>query len=135
MDLIYVDDDRFFINLFLTISSLSGKNIIGGDWNCVLNPILDRSTGIDQTHHKSREIIQNLMKELQLVDIWRHYNPIDITYSCHSKTFNTYSHLDYFLISADLLPHMGECSYDSITISDHASCNIKYTQRFIDRPS
>lgn len=130
------DDDRFFTNLFLTISSLSGKNIIGGDWNCVLNPILDRSTGIDQTHHKSREIIQNFMKELQMIDIWRHYNPIDITYSCYSKTFNTYSRLDYFLISADLLPNMGECSYDSIIISDHASCNIKYTHKdlLIDPP-
>ena len=130
------DNDSFFTNFFLIVSSLPGKNIIGGDWNCVINPVIDRSTGIDQTHHKSREIIQHFIKELNIVDIWRHNNPSDVIYSCHSKTFNTYSRIDYFLISAELLSNMTDCSYDSITISDHATCNIKYRHKnlMIDPP-
>lgn len=124
-----IDDDCFFTNIFLTISSLPGKIIMGGDWNCVLDPVLDRSTGIDQTHSKSRVIIQEFMKELQLVDVYQYFNPSSIAYSCHSKTFNTYSRIDFFLVSSDLLSNMEDCSYDSITISDHASCNIKYIQK------
>lgn len=130
------DDDRFFTNVFLTISSLPGKIIIGGDWNCVLDSRLDRFSGVDQTHCKSRVVIQDFMKELQLVDVYRHLNPTVTAYSCHSKTFNTYSRIDYFLVSADLLTNILDCTYDSITISDHASCNIKYIQKnlMVDPP-
>lgn len=121
------DDDTFFTNLFLTISSLHGKCIIGGDWNCVLDPSKDRQTGTDQAHNKSRKTILNFMKELHLIDIWRQLKPDDILFSCHSKTFNTYSRIDYFLVSASLLSNIKTCSYDSILISDHAPCNIIYT--------
>ena len=32
------DDDKFNNDLFLRISSLPGKHIIAGDFNCVLDP-------------------------------------------------------------------------------------------------
>lgn len=43
------DSPSFFEKLFLTVSDLEGFNIIGGDFNCTLDPIMDRSTQIDTT--------------------------------------------------------------------------------------
>ena len=39
------DDLNFYNNLFLLVSSLHGDIIIGGDFNCTLEPKLDRSSG------------------------------------------------------------------------------------------
>lgn len=36
------DNPKFFEDLFLTLSTLQGSFIIGGDFNCTLNPLLDR---------------------------------------------------------------------------------------------
>lgn len=41
------DNPAFFRHLFLSVASLPGGYIIGGDFNCTLIPTLDRSTGKD----------------------------------------------------------------------------------------
>lgn len=69
------DDPSFYQNLFLSISSYPGQYIIGGDFNCVLDPTQDRSTGIDTSHQQTRKIIKKFMSDLNLIDIWRYLNP------------------------------------------------------------
>lgn len=81
-----IDDPKFFHNLFLTVSSLSGSYIIAGDFNCTLNPELDRSSGIDNSHSKGRQPIQHFLKEHNMTDIWRDMNPKGLKYSCYSNT-------------------------------------------------
>lgn len=49
------DCPSFFEKLFLLLSSLLGKLIIAGNFNCTLSPSLDRSTGSDTTHIQSRK--------------------------------------------------------------------------------
>jgi exonuclease III len=44
------DIPKFYCNLFLTLSSLSGSYVIAGDFNCTLDPVRDRSSGCDQSH-------------------------------------------------------------------------------------
>lgn len=44
------DDPKFYNNLFLTISNLSRQYIIAGDFNCTLDPLKDRSSGLDNSH-------------------------------------------------------------------------------------
>ena len=41
------DNPTFFEDFFLTLSSLYGLNIIGGDFNCTLNPSGVPSTKCD----------------------------------------------------------------------------------------
>ena len=36
-----VDDANFYVDLFLTLSASGGSYIIGGDFNCTLNPVVD----------------------------------------------------------------------------------------------
>lgn len=70
-----VDDPSFYQNFFLTIASYPGHYVIGGDFNCVLNPVVDRSSGIDNTHQQSKKIIIKYLTDLNLVEIWRYLNP------------------------------------------------------------
>lgn len=118
------DDPSFYQNLFLSISSYPGQYIIGGDFNCVLDPTQDRSTGIDTSHQQTRKIIKKFMSDLNLIDIWRYLNPNKRDYSCFSSTYKTYSRIDYFLISHGLLSKIEKCWHDSILLSDHAPISL-----------
>ena len=63
------DDPKFFSELFLLLASLQGQYLMAGDWNVTLNPVKDRSTHLDKTHSKSREVIHQFAKDLNLRDI------------------------------------------------------------------
>lgn len=120
------DDPNFFSNLFLNLSTLNRHYIIAGDFNCTLDPNKDRSTHLDTTHTKSRAVIHQFMKELNLRDIWSDRNPDVTVYLCFPGTHNLDSQIDYFLISASLAYKIKDCNYESILISDHATNNLVY---------
>ena len=120
------DDTQFYNNLFLTLSTLHGHICMAGDFNCTLNPTLDKSLGVDTSHMQSRKIIQHFIGELNLCDIWRHRNPSRREYSCYSATHN-FSRIDYFLISKCMIPNVNDTMYKSIVISDYALLLVNYT--------
>lgn len=129
------DIPKFYSNLFLTLSTFSGFYVMGGDFNCALDPIRDRSSGHDQSHKQTRKTLNYFIKDLNLVEIWRHLHPKDIQYSCFSRTHQSYSRIDYFLISATLMSYITDCSYDSIVISDHAPVSFNYIDpKFLGNP-
>ena len=49
--------------------------ILGGDFNCPLNPLLDKKGGILTPRKSVVKTIESLQDELDLVDIWRIKNP------------------------------------------------------------
>ncbi len=49
-----------------------------------------------------------------------------ISYSSYSAMHQTYSRIDYYLISAQMLNDTTDCSYHSIVISDHAALSLSY---------
>ncbi len=63
------DETKFYDNLFLTISNLSGHYVVAGDFNCTPDPSRDRSSGFDNIHTRSRKTVHHFMKELNLLDI------------------------------------------------------------------
>lgn len=129
------DIPKFYSNLFLTVSSLSGSYVIGGDFNCTLDPIRDRSSACDQSHRQTRKTLHHFIKDLNLSEIWRQLHPKDIKYSCFSKTHQSYSRIDYFLISATMLSYITDCFYDTIVISDHAPIIFTYSDpRLLSNP-
>jgi len=119
------DNPSFFERLFLTVSALEGLYIIGGDFNCALDPVLDRSTQIDTTHVQARKTLINYLKDLRLIEVWRTQNPNKREYSCYSSSHKTHSRIDYFLISMELMSHVKRCWYNSIVISDHATVSME----------
>ena len=119
-----VDRPSFFRGLFLSMAALPGDLIIGGDFNCTLQPEIDKSTGTDTSHNQTRKELLQCMKEFNLIDIWREGHPNQLTFSCYSSTCKTFSRIDYYLASASLMSNISQCWYDSIVISDHASVSF-----------
>lgn len=68
-----------------------------------------------------------LIRELNLLDIWKDYEPKKTEYCSYSSTYQTHSHIDYFLISASIISKVQECYYGSIVISDHTAVSLVYT--------
>lgn len=120
------DDPAFFRHLFLSLAALPGHLVIGGDFNRALQSELDRSTGIDTSHPQARKELLQCMKDFNLIDVWRNMHPSKQTFSCYSSTYQTFSRIDYFLISADLIHKITSSWYDSILISDHAPTSFLF---------
>lgn len=118
------DNPIFFEDFFLTLSSLYGLNIIGGDFNCTLNPLVDRSTKNDPHKKQSRKTILQYITDLNLAEIWRKLNPDKLEYSCYSGIHKSRSRIDYFLVSQELVSKIKKCWYDCIVISDHSPISM-----------
>ena len=69
----------FFNNLLVTLQKNNldeEENIImGGDFNCPLNPSIDKKGGLLNPRKAVISTIGNLQEELDLVDMWRVKNP------------------------------------------------------------
>lgn len=127
------DDPKFFENVFLLISSFSGNALIAGDFNCTLDPKLDRSTGVDSSHIHSRKKLLQYMKDLNLCDPWRRSNSDKLEFSYYSSRFKSYSRIDYFLISSSMFSSVIDCNYNSMLLSDHCPISLVYRARGVVR--
>ena len=73
--------------LFQSENLDSEENIIlGGDFNCPLNPALDQRGGIMIPSRAAIDSIESLQTELDLVDIWRIKNPQKRSYTWSQKS-------------------------------------------------
>lgn len=116
-----VDDVGFFEHLFSLFPDLNTYALIlGGDLNCWLDPVLDRSSTNPSTVGRSARFIQAFLSNYGVCDVWRFLHPGNREYSFSSHVHHTYSRIDYFFIDNNLIPLVHSCIYQSIVISDHA---------------
>ena len=104
--------------------------IIGGDFNTVLEPDVDKIGGISITRAKSREIIKTTMESFDRNDIWRllNNNTMQFTWHSSSKPY-IFSRLDYFLVSNSIVNSVCDCTIIPGFKSDHSivTMNIHLT--------
>ena len=92
-------DCKFFNKLFSTIPSDNDYNlIIGGEFNCVLNTILDRSSNKTQLLTKSAKIIDDFIAWNGVSDIWRFTFNSKRAFSFFSDVHHTYTQINYFFL-------------------------------------
>ena len=72
--------------------------IIGGDFNCLLNPSLDKKGGTIVPRKSVIKTIDCLRDELDLVDIWRIKNPSLKSFTWSQNSPMILCRLDYWLI-------------------------------------
>lgn len=94
--------------------------IIGCDLNCYLDPYLDRLSSRPPPVIKSVQVLNNLIKSRNLVDIWRVQHPTDKDYSFYSHVHKSYSRIDYFFVDSNLISQVTNTKYHNILISDHS---------------
>ena len=96
-------DDDFFnaLSQQLVSKTDTSKVIISGDWNITFNRI-NKLGGLPWKATSSRNKLVDLMKELNLTDIYRELHPKSKSFTYVSKSLNLKSRIDYFLISRSL---------------------------------
>lgn len=116
---------EFFSSLENTLKDLRPNNyILGGDFNCVLDNSLDRSTPPAANSDASKTTLTHLIRELQCEDIWRLHHPDEKVFT-HRSHFGTAVRIDRFytsrvfrhaIISSDISP-CPHTDHDLITAS------------------
>jgi len=99
--------------------------IIGGDFNCPLNTILDKKGGILTPRKSVVSIINSIQDYLDLIDIWRVKNPNTKSYTWSQNSPLIFCRLDYWLISNNL--HDLTTSTDIIPAikTDHSAISLE----------
>lgn len=90
------DDYNFFNKLF---SAIPGDNnyklIIGGDFNCVLSTVLDRSSNKPQPLTKSAKVVNEFIAHNGVSDIWR--------FKFNNKKYSPFSRMSITLTLASTI--------------------------------
>ena len=68
-------DRRQFFSLLEPFFSSRHHNIIGGDFNSIVTPTLDKQEGNVTSRQYALRVLHNLTSQFDLVDIWRQRNP------------------------------------------------------------
>uniref|UniRef100_A0A3B4FC99 exodeoxyribonuclease III n=1 Tax=Pundamilia nyererei TaxID=303518 RepID=A0A3B4FC99_9CICH len=96
-------DDEFYTVLFSQLVVMDCANIIlAGDFNCVLCPKMDQLPP-QSTLTKNSKALWQIVNELDLMGVWRHYNPLSKEYTFHSNPHLSASRIDYIFITLSLL--------------------------------
>ena len=80
------------------------KIIMGGDFNCALNPLLDRQGTAKFFRPKIALIdsIQDIMLKFEVQDIWRIKNPYKRSFTWQHSGKYQFSRIDFWLTSSNL---------------------------------
>ncbi len=114
------DDPEFFINLFAVLDSFSDASIIiGGDFNLVLDNVLDQNGSKKHRNRKARESLLQYMTHYKLTDIFRHKFPTVKKFSRLQKLPAASSRLDFFLIDGSLVENVKNVDIVPGIMSDH----------------
>lgn len=115
------DNPEFFKKVFDLIPNISDTNlIIGGDFNCVLDPYLDKSYSTKIVSSNSSKFLNSYITNSNMFDVWRILYPTAREYSFHSQAHNLYTRIDYFILDGKLMPQVCTAKYHNIIISDHS---------------
>ncbi|XDV33463.1 hypothetical protein PO909_003868 [Leuciscus waleckii] len=103
--------------------------VIGGDFNTTLDYILDKDSTKDSAVHKTRrKSILEIMKILDLQDVWREKHPHEKVYTYSCKT--PMSRLDYVFMLEKDLPCVQNCDiWQDKELSDHYPVRLTLTMK------
>lgn len=93
--------------------------VLGGDFNCTINSYLDRNH--DEPHHPSAESLKKIIKEHNLVDVWRESFPGARQYTWLKANSNHVSgaRLDRFYVKKDYRGRFFSSTISPSFLSDH----------------
>lgn len=129
------DDPAFITKLFTSFPNIDRYHVImGGDFNLVQDPDLDKSSSNTTPPTKSAKTLKAFADQLGLSDPWRRKSPTTKSFSFFSQVHHTYSRIDFFLLDNRLFPNVNACDYHSIAISDHAPSTLDLAFRVQFKP-
>ena len=94
---------------------------VGGDFNCPLDPTIDKKGGILIPRQHVINSIENIQNEFSLHDIWRIKNPNTRSYTWSKSCPFIFCRLDYWLISDNLNDLVTQVDIVASIKTDHSS--------------
>lgn len=129
------DNPEFFKKVFDLIPNISDTNlIIGGDFNCVLDPYLDKSYSTKIVSSNSSKFLNSYITNSNMFDVWRILYPTAREYSFHSQAHKLYTRIDYFILDGKLIPQVCTAKYHNIIISDHSPVTFSIKIDNMEKP-
>lgn len=92
------------------------RYIIGGDFNCNIDK---------NTTDPSKIIMQNVLNEKDILDVWRTVHPDEPGYTHYHKVTKKPSRIDYILTSSNLINNVTDITVYTHGLSDHHVLNMK----------
>lgn len=116
-----VFEGDFFPTITKQLLKLSDYYLyIGSDMNALANISLDKSsTTMSGSQESASKALNNFIKDLNLTDVWRMYNPSVRDYTFFSSRHKAFSRIDYILVSSTLLPLVQAIDFLPRYLSDH----------------
>jgi len=120
------DYERFIGSVLASLPNLHTHNLIlAGDFNFVMDPVLDRSSTKQHSSSKSAKLLQNFLKSVNVIDVWRYMNQNQRKYSLFSQPHKSFSRIDYFFIDSKLRSAVKYIDYEAIVLSDHSPLRLQ----------
>jgi len=130
-------DESFFTNLEQGLRSLGDHPIVmGGDWNCtysdaIVDINIDCLNMANLPNNLHSQCLKVLCEHLDLIDPFRILWPNTKKYSYFPRNANQInrSRIDFFLVSANLIPIITHCDISSTPVStafDHATISLDF---------
>ena len=129
------DSPEFITEVRDHIESIPNDNrLIGGDYNLVLDLILDKKGGRNTTHVKSQLKLKDWMESTDLVDVWRAHHPSDRKYTwSRSRPTKIFERLDFFLASHGIFDLIKSSDIRPGYNSDHSSVTVNLELSSVNR--
>ncbi|XP_030074184.1 cilia- and flagella-associated protein 251 [Microcaecilia unicolor] len=123
-------DKKFFQTIInFLLKQPHTELIIGGDFNAVWDPSLDKSvSGNSTTYYNNRGLLK-MSQLLDLTDVWRVLHPGMRDYTHLSRAHSTQSRIDYVLVSSQMFGEITKAEIGPYVISDHAWVHVEWKPR------
>ena len=123
------DEPAFYSNLFEEALLLHDSDhiIVGGDFNTVLDPEMDRKGGRPgKSKSRTAEFLQGVMEEYDWLDPWRYLNPDKFQYTWKRRKPFVGTRLDFFLLPMSSLGLVDDCEIILGYKSDHSFVQLDF---------
>lgn len=102
----------------------SGDSFVGGDFDCHLNPCLDKLPPGISLPSKEARVLTGICHDIECSDVWRHLHP---TVHFFSAPHRSYTRIDYIFIPSSKMSLALSCFIGNIILSDHARLYLVYS--------
>ena len=118
----------FLSKAFAVFMDLASEDsFVGGDFNCHLNPSLDKLPPDISPPSKRARVLSNICHDIEYSDVWRQLHPTDSEFTFFSAPHKIYTRIDLILIPSSKMSLALSCSIGNIVLSDHAPLYLVYS--------
>ena len=119
----------FFRSLKHHLNNLESSTpiFLGGDFNCTINPKLDR-TGDNEPHPQTSEEFKHIVKRFKLIDTFRNIHPYQQTYSW-KRNVGIAARLDRIYISKHYCQFVRHSEIKDCNFSDHDYIRLYFKEK------